>query len=260
LLVALTVTAGALGGCSDTGGRDSVRAYIKQANAAQTRSTPAFRSAAKAYVRYSRGKLSPARAPAVLATAERSIRDARGRLASLDPPPDATELHRRLLRVFDLNAGLAHETALLARYQPDFVASLRPLASAGQRLRDRLRGSSDPKAQARVFGGYASAIERVLRKLRALQPPPLFESAHGAELKRLGASRSLSLSLATAIRAQDSKRVARLLKRFRRVSASRGAGGLPRGSLAAYSDRLAAISAAQEDVRREQVRLNKKFR
>ena len=245
-------------GCGGESDRDRVEAYLKDANGIQRRSIPAFKRANDVYRKFATGKLPARKAARRIANAERPIRRTRARLARLDPPAETAELHRRLLRVYDLNASLARETTQLARYLPVASAALRPIRRINRRLGAELKGSGDPTAQAEALGRFAARLKAPLVRLRRLRPPPVLRTTDRARLRRLSDTRSLAYRLRSAIVRRDSKRVARLLLRFRRVT---GAGGddSPFGArdLRAYNQRYLAISRAAGAVQKERARVER---
>ena len=247
----------ALGACGGESDKDRVEAYLKDANDVQRRSVPAFRRANDVYRRFATGKLRPERAGRRLAGAERSIRATRGRLARLDPPSEATVLHRRLLRVYDLNAGLARETTQLGRYLPAATAALRPIQRINRRLGADLKGSGDPGEQSRALGRFAASLKRPLVRLRRLHPPPVVAATDRARIRRLRSTRRLALRLRDAIAERNARRVAKLLLRFRRVTGARGDAPFSGPSLRAYNERYLAISRAAGAVQRERSRLER---
>jgi hypothetical protein len=181
------------------------------------------------------------------------------KLAALRPPADAQPLHHKLLHVYDLEAGLAHETTLLADYLPAAAAAVQPLPAAQKRLRSQLKAGSGAAGQARALTQYSTTLGSVAARLRALHPPPLLVASRDGQVKRLSRARSLAIQLRDATRAGDAQRIARILLRFRRLGASGGAGsGIPGGALRTYSGRLRAIVAAEGDVGREQHRLQQR--
>jgi hypothetical protein len=256
-LLGALAAASTLSACSNSK-REDVESYLKQANAIEVRSAPAFKRANAVYAAYSAGRLTPGRAARELAGAEASIRSARGQVARLDPPADARELHRRLLHLYDLDIGLAGETTALARYTPAAAKALRPLAAANKRLTGALRASAGKAEQQRALRSYAGVVETTAGDLRRLHPPPVLASSNRAEIAQLSAARSLALKLEQAIGAGDAQRVATLLLRFRRLGGT-SSSGLAAGALRAYDRRYRAIGAAQTAVRQEELRLQKKL-
>jgi hypothetical protein len=257
LLAAVTVI-GSISGCGGESDRDRVESYLKDANGIQRQVAPQFKRTNDVYRRFITGKLPPAQAGTRLGGAERTIRVTRARLAKLAPPPPAARLHRRLLDVYDLNAGLAHETTELGRYLPAATAALKPIAKVNRRLGSDLRSTRDPAAQAAALGRFAEGLKEPIVRLRALHPPPLVAGTDSRRIRRLVRTRRLALSLRSAITARDPKAVARLLLRFRRVtSGGRGEGGFTGPAVRAYNERLLAISRAAAAVQRERSRVER---
>ena len=111
------VAASLLAACGGDDPRARVERYILEVNAVQKRAEPAFKRANEAYVAFSRRSAPDDLAkpegaatgkPEEIAAAERSIRTTRSRIARLRAPSEAAALHRKLLRVFDVNADMAH--------------------------------------------------------------------------------------------------------------------------------------------------------
>ena len=256
LVIAAAVAAFVLAGSDDR--RQSVDGYLKEANQIQQRSAPAFKRAQEAYVAFARNASPSPALQQRLEAAERSMRRTRGELAELRPPDDAAEVHRRVLRVYDMSAGLARETVLLARYLPASTEALRPLGPATKRLQSGLKASSGAAGQQRALTQYAAAADGVLEDMRPLEPPPLLAGQHEAQVDNVASARSLALRLRTAIGDNDSKRVARLLLRFRKLedgAATQQAAAAR--ALQAYQGRYRAITLAQAGVRREVARLER---
>jgi hypothetical protein len=247
----------ACGGGAGGDARGRVAGYVRQANAIERQYGPQFKAANRAYVAFAKGKLGSRAAVVRLGAAQRAIVEARRRLAGVTPPGEATALRARLLRYLDMNAAFARQTTRLARYQRRSPAVLAPLTAANARLRTRLQ-SSVTSAQAAGLGDFAGALARALRGMRALAVPAILRPAHAAQLRRLATTRSLALRLRSALLAQDSQDVARLLLRFRENAAATGASraGSAR-AIDAYDRRFHTLTRAYADVRREQVRLDR---
>jgi hypothetical protein len=246
-------------GCGQ-GQTDDVDAYLKRANDVQRQAKPAFDDANRAYADFAAGGKAIHAAPERLVRAEKAIRATRRDLAALEPPQQAQPLHAKLLRVYDLNADLARETTQLVSYPRESAAALEPLAAAQRRLSRRLGTASAADAQAAALADYAGVVDGIVGDLRALDPPPLLTAAHDSQVRRLRSAGSLAQRLRRAVGRKDAPEVARLLLLFRRVLAARGADSLPQDSVAEYNRRLQAITLAQADVRREQVRLEDSLR
>jgi hypothetical protein len=236
--------------------RDAVERFIRQANDLQTTATPSFKAANEAYVAFSKGKLPAGVAPRDLAKAEQSMRDMRDRIAGLDAPVDARELQRRMVSFFDADAALAHEATLLADFVPAATDAPKPLVPLGKRLSSALTKAKGPAAQQTALRRYASGLGVVIHKLEVLKPPPLLVERHHAQVSNLRSVRSLALRLVSALKAQDSSRVAKLLVRFRRLSAQRTSAVAP-SALRAYNRRFRSLQQSQVAVERERSRLEK---
>jgi hypothetical protein len=247
-----------LAGCGD-GERDSVERYIERANAIQQRFAPQFQEANDAYARFAEGELGGKRADAELSAAESALRDARAQLARVQPPPSAGRLHRQLLRVVEMNAEFAGESAALARYLPVARRELRRVGANGASLSARLRSAETPERQSAALASYARAIDRRYDALYELQPPPILQATHSDQLLRLEASSRLARQLRAASRARDARRVARLVLRFRKVSQRSGRAGLTRRAVREYNERYNAIGEATGAMRREQQRLEQQL-
>lgn len=257
IVVGALVAAGALGACGASE-RDRVGAYIDEVNAVQRRAQPAFERADDMYRRFSERKLSPIAATHELGEAQRALATTRRQLAVLIPPAAAAVLHRRMLRVFDLNVAMAREATQLARYLPAASDALEPMGKISARLRRRLAATSSPERQTRALQRYAEDLSGRLLVLRKLRPPPILAPSHRAQIRRLSAARTLSHRLRAALRARDSQRVARLLLRFRALNRDRSQERIVSDrAVRAYRDRLRALTTATQDAQRERNRLER---
>src|SRR3954454_8456204 len=207
-IAAATAVAGCGGSHNEQ--RDQLEGFIKNVNSVQHQSAPAFARANRAYVAFSKGKLPPKAARKDLAAAEDAMRTTRDRVQNLAPPAQARELQRRLVVLFDTDASFAHETTLLATFVPASVAALKPLNRIGKALQRDLGGAKGATRQEAALRRYAAATQRVVRRLQPLKPPPILLARHSAQVEHLISARRLALSLASALNAQDSRRVARL--------------------------------------------------
>jgi hypothetical protein len=253
--VALVLAAAVpLGACGGDSARDEVNAYIREANAVQERAAPGLRRADDAYRAFSAGKLDDARSLLETRRADRTLREARADLARLEPPRKAAELHRRLLRVFDMNLGFARETTALAEYVPAAAEVVGPLRTITARLQRQLRRAEQPAAQSEALARYRRSVNRQLTRLRRLNPPPILKATDEDQKDRLQAAGELADRLRRAVVARDSQRVARLLLRFRRLGEGVRDGLEPR-ALEAYNRRYRRISDATIALGRERERL-----
>ena len=258
---AALVLALAPAGCGDSERLEDSRAYLEQANAIQRQAAPALRRANRAYVQFSGRRLSDEQAVQRLEAAEKSVRSTRARLARLDPPADAAKLHRLLLELYDANADFAHETTLLGEYLPAAEEALTPLRRANRGLREGLSGAEgSPGRQASALRRYGRRLDAILRRLRALEPPPILARAHRSQRLRLEETSRLVAQLGTALERQEAKRVARLLLRFRRLQGGNAGPALNRESIGAYNRRYRALTRRAADAQRERAALEKRLR
>ena len=205
----LVLAVAVLGGC---GGEDeeraSVREFLREANRVIRLSAEEFKHANQAYSAFARGRLPADEAAVTFGFAERDIRAARGRVARLRPPKDARALHSRLVRVFDMNAGFAHQTRVLAAYQDRAGATLIRLRGYERGLRTELTEAEGPDAQVAAMQRFADGLQRTRRDLRALDVPRLLLVPHADQLRRLGVTHKLADELRGALEDQDEKRAA----------------------------------------------------
>ena len=106
--------------------------YLERTNAVQQRFAPDFQRADAAFKAFANGEPSAGRTIATLARAESDIRSAQDAVAALRPPARAATVHDRLLRVYAIDADLAHETLRLARYR-----EAGPARAGGARSREQ---------------------------------------------------------------------------------------------------------------------------
>lgn len=268
-LAVVLAAAGAPASCGGEEPREGVERYILEVNAVQKSAEPALERANEAYVAFSRRGAEEQMArpegsatgkPEEIADAERAIRRTRGRIAKLRPPADAAALHRMILRVFDVNAAMAHETTLLARYLPAVEAALAPLDAISARLRRRLASAPAPAHQARALRAYFLRLDLLINRLRRLDVPPVLAPTHRAQTTRLASARLLAKRLRAAIGAQNAQRVASLLVQFRRLNARRDRERrLTAQAIRSYMRRYRTVTKAVQDAQRERLRLERKY-
>src|SRR3954453_5053385 len=156
LLASLALLAVGCGGGEDPQ-RAAVRGYLTQVDEVQANSRADLARANVVLRGYAQGKPIDAGA---LAGVEADIRAARAQGAAGDPPAPARDVHNRLLKVYDLDAGLAHETVRMVRYQDAAPLALAPLAKASSRLRQELKSARQPATQARALQGFRGSVNR----------------------------------------------------------------------------------------------------
>jgi hypothetical protein len=255
--VLLTGALGLLAACGGHGPRDNVERYIQDVKAVQSRTNPALDRANKTYSAFARGQMRNAAGRERLVSAEKSIRAVRAELARLRPPHEARTLHARLLHYYDASADLAYETTLLGRYEPAAQSALRSLPQLNAGLSRDLGAAHGPGDQVSALKDYNHGLDRVLRALRALRPPPILLAAHNNQLARLEQTRGLAGRLSAALRKQDARAIARLLLRFRKVGSgsSSAVSRLSAAAVRAYDARIRGLATAAGSFERERRRL-----
>jgi hypothetical protein len=259
-VVGVAVVVSACGG-GESSQRAEVRAYLERTNAVQQRFAPDFERAGAAFKAFANGDAMQGGTVATLTSAEADIRSAQDAVAALRPPARAATVHDRLLRVYAIDADLAHETLRLARYRDQGPLALAGLDRASKRLRGKLRAARKPATQAQALASFSTAVGRALTRLNGLDVPEILAPSHRAQVERLQTTRRLTGRLRDAVRARDSQRVAKLLLRFRAGGETqRAQRALMREGAVAYTSRLKRLAQAQTDLGREQARLRRSVR
>lgn len=254
MLAALVAT-----GCGGSGAREQVDTYVKRVNAVQADAAPALAEADRSYGKVVRRKLGDPTVVPQLVAAEKTIRETQARVARIPAPPPARRLREQLLRLYELNGGLARETVLLGRYVPERRKVLERVARANRRMSRAIARADQPRAQAATFAAYRDRLDSAITALERLQPPPVSAAAHDQQLRRLRASRRLAGSLRRAVLARDPARTARLVVAFRQVGSVRaGERALQARELVDYAKRRRAVSRAIAAVRRERAGLDRR--
>ena len=257
---ALAAGAGLATGC---GGGDAaqddrarVEGYVERANVVQRRAQPRIDAANATYEAWAKRTLKGAEAELALRQAELDLAGVEQELAALRPPEPARELHRRLLRTYELRIGLAAETRAMAGYVPRAERALAGLNRVRTRLRDRLRDARTAPQQVAALTAYGARLAAVQARLERLEVPPVLTPTHRSQVARLRETRALATRLARAIARKDAARVAKLLRVFRQAGGPDPVGDrLAEGAIAAYQQRVARVGLATGAVQREQARL-----
>jgi len=237
--------------------RDAVAAYVEQANAAQAGLATRIGAINTAYAKLRLDPKAAARQAPKLAEAERAIASSRARLAAVSPPADARVLHRRLLRLFELEQSLAADVTDLARHLDAVTTGMRALALVTAQLSKDLQEGATPGEQAAAFRRYSSRLEAESSRLSRLRAPVLLVSARREDVARLGQISKTGDALGAAIATGDAGEVDRLLPRLEQQV--RAAAAVPGGRLfvTAYNRRVRAVAAARVAVETEFRRLDR---
>src|SRR5205085_11913570 len=132
-------------------------------------------------------------------------------------------------------------STLPPQFVPAATKALQPLPATGRRLQRDLRGAKTAQKQIAALRRYSAGIARVIRTLQPLKPPPLLLERHHDEVQHLARVRSLANRLVQALRAQNTKRVAALLLRFRKLNSQNTTGALAPDAIEAYNKRYLGV-------------------
>lgn len=267
--------------------RRDVTAYVQRVNAVQNRMSAPLTRVLAAYRDFTDPKGSPrdpgpelARATATLTTLDR-------RLARLPAPADAQKLRGLLLALVAKQAAITNEVHLLSTFTPRFARLLTVANRANARLGAALRAVPVPKAhtlkgtkaqvqaaqaayardaqraatgQADAIDAYDRRIETVVRQLKALEPPRVFEPSYHAQIAAFTAVRTSGSKLAAELRRPVRTDVSALTRRFAlasRIAQSTAAQKAQIAAIRAYNARAKAIGTAAARVQQELVRLQR---
>jgi hypothetical protein len=255
-LIVLCLLAAGCGG--DSRRADAIRAYFGDVNALQARMAQPLVEVSKANQAFARGKSDLSKLQPRLARSEQTFRTMRRKLEAIDPPPEAKAMQALLVELVDRQAGLAHETRLLATFIPAFGAALGPIGPAGTRLRAALGGKGTVAEKAGALELYGAEVTRVLQRLEPLRPPPSSAPVFTAQVTTLGRVRASVAALASALRERRNADVGRLLHRFDVAAVGSRTLAAQRAQIAAvrsYNGRIRALDALAVRIARERVKL-----
>lgn len=271
-------------GSAESPAHRSVSAYIAQVDGVQQELSYRLTRMAAAYRGFTAKKPEP-QVEADVEAAEKTIRALQRRVSALQPPPEATRLHRLLLRLLRAETDVAREVTRLTAFTPRFRSTLARASLASRRLAADLavarlpaahavRGTPKQIAHARAVyrqaalaaaGAQADAVEAYCRRLdavvsslRALRPPPVMAPALHAQIAALDATRRAGLALAGELQGTDLTNVPVLSRRFSGAARSAGTVAAQRTEIAAikaYNARVRAVAAIGSRIHVEVVRL-----
>ena len=257
LPIVLLVMASAIGaGCGGTSDLDRVRVYFNDVDSVYARASPQFEAANETYRKFSEGQLKGAAAEFDLRQAELGIEDARQHLVALRPPVQAARLHGLVLRAYELNVLMAAETRQLAFFVPRAERIVTRLNRARTTLRKDLGVAGGLQRQSKALRTYARRVGALRDELTRLRPPPALAAAKETQLRLLRTTRSLTLRLIRAIRAQDKPAITTLLERFGGAADPEpGRARWQTGAIRAYRQRIVDIDRASAAATAERARV-----
>ena len=266
MLVRLSAVAAALAllaaGCGGDGPsrRDAVAHYIEELNTIQAEAERPSLAVSQASRRLAKPQADRAAVSRKLRGAARQIDRLRERVAALSPPADARRLRLLVLELMRSEAALAREMAQFATFAPALQDALRPLGPAGAQLKTALAAKSAPAVKAAALEAYAASIAAALRRLRALQPPPVSAPAYRSQLTTLERVRAASAALALALREKRAEDLPKLLRGFEQAALSNQSLAAQRAQIAAvraYNGRVRSLDDLTVRIYRERARLQK---
>lgn len=262
----------------------AVARYIKSVDAVEQQMRVPLTSLLAAYRSFSKSAASP-RTEKKLAGAEKTLRTLQRSVSALDAPPEAAKLRALVLRLLGAEVAATHELDQLARFLPPFAAAgaaakraatalARGVAAAKPPTPKTIHGSAaqialakaayaaavarSALAQAAAVDAYDAALAVVLKRLRALRPPPMLTPAYGAQVRTFEATRAAGDALARELRTQKRTRtrlLSRRLAQAERLAASVTAQRAEIAAIKAYNARVRAISGLQTKIQRELSRI-----
>jgi hypothetical protein len=251
--VAVVVAAALLSGCGGESRREAVDDYLEQVDRAQTRLLAQKGQIDLALGRFDLGdaKVSDI---AILRRAERELERTAAKVRALEPPREARRLHVDVLRLLDLQAGIAHDLGWAARYVPRYRAALEPLGDATARLRDDLRAAHSARASGAAFAAYRTSVSSILRDLRPLDAPPPLRASLAGQRRALERSVTLSTAIEEALGRGDVSGLSEALRSLSTLSSGPQAVRTRQAEIAAakaYNRRLAEIGKLSTTVEQD---------
>jgi hypothetical protein len=212
---ALVLLAAALAatGCRDDSRREAVEDYIQSVNQRQAQLKPAFEDAQQALRAFAAGRVT-GRTAERLRGGSATMRATHASLLLVEPPPEAERLHADLLRLVDLQAGLALELSLAADYVTKLGPATRPAQVAASTLGRELRSARSGAEQAAALREFAASVADSVTRVDLLAAPPAMLPWHADQRARLAKSRRDALALASGIERKDTEAVERALREF----------------------------------------------
>jgi hypothetical protein len=213
VLVLVAVALAATGCRGGDSRRDAVERYIETVNRTQAELAPAIRDAQQALRAFAAGRVTKATAGR-LQGGSATMQATRASLALVEAPPEARRLHADLIRLVELQAGLALELSLAADYVTEIGPAIRPAQLASSDLSRGLRSAKSGEEQAAALREFAAAVASSVARVDLLAPPPALLPWHDDQRARLAKSRRDALALASGIEQRNTRAVERALKAF----------------------------------------------
>jgi hypothetical protein len=243
-----------LAGCRDDSRRDAVESYIQAVNRTQAQLKPALRDAQDGLRAFAAGRVTESTA-ARLQGGSATMRATHASLELVEPPPEARKLHSDLLRLVDLQAGLALELSLAADYVTKIGPATRPAQLAASELGRELRSAETGDDQAAALREFAAEVSDALLRVDHLAAPPALLPWHDDQRARLAKSRRDALALASGIERQNAPAVERALKAFTARPPETAARASQTAAIKTFNKRLREQERLLARIAREQLAL-----
>jgi hypothetical protein len=176
-------------------------------------------------------------------------------------------LRTLLLQLIDRQVGVAREVQKLIVFLPRFDRVLAPLGADISRL-EAVLSQQTAYGAAAVSAVYArktaalrsfqSSLERILAKLRRLDPPPVSKPDYDAQVRALSGMSSNAGKLAGALTDGARGNVAPILTAFDHAAASAQSAPVKKAHAAAvrsYNRQIAQLDQLAQEAQRERLRL-----
>ena len=232
--------------------------YIDDVNSIEIGMRKPLTQLAKTNRRFSRKQIHATQVRA--ASARRTLETLDRKLHTLDPPPAAQPLHRRLLALVGAEVEIAREVEGLAYFLPALDAAVASVPAAQRRLNTSLHAARGRRAQADALEAYARALAGPVRTLRALAAPHVTAPVLAGEVRTLARVSATARGLADALRRGQLAQVPALQRSFLLAARSSDTVTAQRARIAAvrdYDRRVRALGTLAAGVQRERDRLQR---
>jgi hypothetical protein len=236
--------------------RGAVAEYIADVNATQREFGVERQRVSNIYEQARKNPRGLAGDVAALDDAAATLRRFHARIGALEPPPDATKLHRRLVALTAAEAAFAADIARLGRFLTLLTDERRGVARASQSLRDDLATAANVGAQAALFERFSSALATVDGPLRRGPVPTPLKPIKAEELARITALAASAHALAGSLRAGSATDTAAYARNFS-VAAAGSGNAVERAAIVAFDGKARTINELRTGVANEQTRLER---
>ncbi len=241
-------------GCGDGHGRrDAVNRYFDRVDAAQQPIRLHGAPIQQALARFSTVHNTKSETRALM-RAQAVLEGVRAKVRRVQPPADARPLHADLVRLYDLQVGVAAELVAMTHFVPRYDAALAPLSPAHAALARDLTAAKGWKKIAGAFERYRLSLVGVLAQLSHLSAPATMRPSFDAERAALRRSVGLGASIEASLAQHDAKKTSTGIRALSGLGTQDAVARARREQIAAakaYNARLARISSLAAKIGRE---------